>query len=156
MSHPVREPGDEPRLDGVRVVVVDDTPLILDLATEVLQAVGASVTAVDSAEAALTAMQALLPDVLLSDISMPGRDGYWLIDQVRALPPERGGATPAIALTAEAAACARALQAGFQLFVAKPVGILELVRALAALNGRCTTSSNGRRPVAHRVKGTIR
>ena len=50
-------------------------------------------TAVRSAEAALTALQSERPDVLLSDISMPGRDGYWLIDQVRALPAEQGGAT---------------------------------------------------------------
>jgi CheY-like chemotaxis protein len=61
---------------GVRVLVVDDAQVVLEVVTEILQLVGASVTAVRSAEAALTALQSERPDVLLSDISMGGRDGY--------------------------------------------------------------------------------
>jgi CheY-like chemotaxis protein len=137
LANLAREFADEPRLDGVRVLVVDDARVVLEVVTEILQLVGATVTAVRSAEAALTALQSERPDVLLSDISMPGKDGYWLIDQVRALPAERGGATPAIALTAETALehSTRALRAGFQVHVAKPVGVLELVGIVAGFNG---------------------
>jgi CheY-like chemotaxis protein len=87
-----------PRVDGVRVLVVDDASYVLDVVTAILEENGAVVTAVDSADAALEALQRTRPDVLLSDLSMPGKGGYWLIGQVRQLPPERGGATPAAAL----------------------------------------------------------
>ena len=89
-----------PRLDGVRVLVVDDTPCVLQVVTAILEEDGATVTAVSSAEEALGYLQEERPHVLLSDLAMPGRGGYWLIGQVRALPAERGGATPAAALTA--------------------------------------------------------
>jgi CheY-like chemotaxis protein len=77
--------------------------------------------------------------VLISDIAMPQHDGYWLIEQVRALPPERGGATPALALTAyvRAEEQARVLAAGFQHYVPKPVAPDEL-RALVARIARET------------------
>jgi CheY-like chemotaxis protein len=116
MAYPARDPADAPRLDGVHVLVVDDAPIVLEAVTEILRSVGATVTAVPSAGVALTALRSERPDVLLSDISMPGKDGYWLIDQVRALPAERGGVTPAIALTAEAGSehRERALRARFQ------------------------------------------
>ena len=86
---------------------------------------------------ALELLQAWRPHVLLSDIGMPGGDGYELIERVRELPEERGGHTPAAALTAYAgpADCARALAAGFQLHVAKPVDPAELAAAVAALAG---------------------
>jgi CheY-like chemotaxis protein len=138
MAYPARDPADAPRLDGVHVLVVDDAPIVLEAVTEILRSVGATVTAVPSAGVALTALRSERPDVLLSDISMPGKDGYWLIDQVRALPAERGGVTPAIALTAEAGSehRERALRARFQLHVAKPVGVLDLVGIVATLSGR--------------------
>src|SRR3989442_8609846 len=82
------------RLDGLRVLVVDDAPYVLDVVTDILQADGAVVTAVGSAEEALEVPQPERPDVLLSDLSMPDKGGYWLIGQGRALPPERGGAPP--------------------------------------------------------------
>src|SRR2546428_12067446 len=82
------------RLDGLRVLVVDDAPYVLDVVTDILQADGAVVTAVGSAEEALEVLQRGRPDVLLSDLSMPDKGGYWLIGEVGALPPERGGATP--------------------------------------------------------------
>ena len=96
---------------------------------------GATVTAVDSADEALAALQQELPHVLVSDLSMPGKGGYWLIGQVRALPPERGGATPAAALTSHAGPQHRAsvLRAGFQHHVDKPVAVRELVNVVATL-----------------------
>src|SRR5258705_1443236 len=126
---------DDSRLDGVRVLVVDDTRNVREAMTDILTQDGATVTAVGSAEEALAALQRERPDVLLSDLSMPGKGGYWLIGQVRALPPEHGGVTPAAAFTAYASPAHRAgvLRAGFQLHVAKPVGIHELVDVVATL-----------------------
>ena len=91
---------DRSRLDGVRVLVVDDARYVLDVVTEILQRSGAIVTAVASAEEALDVLQRERPDVLLSDLSMPGKGGYWLIGQVRTLSQNLGGETPAAALTA--------------------------------------------------------
>src|SRR2546430_8847744 len=86
---------DGPRLDGVRVLVVNDMRPVRQVVTDILECAGATVTAVDSAEDALDILQRERPNVLLSDLSMPeGKDGYWLIGQVRALPPDRGGANP--------------------------------------------------------------
>jgi len=104
---------------------------VRDVVTEIIERAGATVTAVGSAEDALDVLQLDRPNVLLTDLSMPGKGGYWLIGQVRALPPERGGITPAAALTAYTSPEHRAsvLRAGFQYQVAKPVGIRELVGA---------------------------
>lgn len=126
---------DGPRLDGVRVLVVDDAVHVRAVVTDILTQDGARVTAVASAEEALAALQGERPDVLLSDLAMPGKGGYWLIGQVRALPPERGGATPAAALTAFTGPEHRAsvLRAGFQLHVAKPIGLEALVGAVTML-----------------------
>ena len=124
-----------PRLDGVRVLVVDDAPYVLQAVTAILEEDGATVTAVGTAEEALAALQSERPDVLLSDLAMPGRGGYWLIGQVRALPPERGGATPAAAFTAYAGPEHRAsiLRAKFQYHIEKPIGARELVGVVAIL-----------------------
>ena len=124
-----------PRLDGVRVLVVDDAPYVLQAVTAILEEDGATVTAVGTAEEALAALQGERPDVLLSDLAMPGRGGYWLIGQVRTLPLERGGATPAAAFTAYAGPEHRAsiLRAGFQYHVEKPIGARELVGVVAIL-----------------------
>jgi CheY-like chemotaxis protein len=124
-----------PRPDGVRVLVVDDAPYVRDVVTEILTTGGAKVTAVGSADEALAALQWERPDVLLSDLAMPGRGGYWLIGQVRALPPECGGGTPAAALTAYTGPehGASVLRAGFQLHVEKPVGLEALIGAVAIL-----------------------
>src|SRR2546425_7517937 len=99
MASPALRLNDVPRLDGVRVLVVDDALDVQEVVTEVLSQDGARVTTVGSAEEALAALQSERPDVLVSDLAMPGKGGYWLIGQVRALPPERGGVTPAVALT---------------------------------------------------------
>ena len=123
------------RLDGVRVLVVDDATNVREVVTDILTQDGAKVTAVGSAEEALAALQRERPDVLLSDLAMPGKGGYWLIGQVRALPPERGGVTPAAALTAYAGPEHRAsvLRAGFQLHVEKPIGLDALIGVVAML-----------------------
>jgi CheY-like chemotaxis protein len=126
---------DQSRLDGVRVLVVDDTRSVRDVVTDMLTHSGAEVTAVGTAEEALDVLQRERPDVLLSDLSMPGKGGYWLIGQVRALAPGLGGATPAAALTAYTTAEHRAsvIRAGFQYHVGKPVGLDELVGVVAIL-----------------------
>jgi CheY-like chemotaxis protein len=135
MASPVTCLNDGPRLDGVRVLVVDDVRSVREIVAEILSHDGAKVTAVGSAEEALDALQGERPDVLLSDLAMPGKGGYWLIGQVRALPPERGGVTPAVALTAFAGPEHRAsvLRAGFQLHVEKPVALDALIEAVAML-----------------------
>jgi CheY-like chemotaxis protein len=135
MTCPAVRLNDGLRLDGVRVLVVDDTPDVREVVTDILTQDGARVTAVGSAEEALAALRWERPDVLLSDLAMPGRGGYWLIGQVRALPPELGGVTPAAALTAYTGPEHRAsvLRAGFQLHVKKPVGLEALISAVALL-----------------------
>ena len=135
MASPVTCLNDALRLEGVRVLVVDDVRAVREVVTSILSHDGAKVTAVGSAEEALDALQGERPDVLLSDLAMPGKGGYWLIGQVRALPPERGGVTPAVALTAFAGPEHRAsvLRAGFQLHVEKPVALDDLIEAVAML-----------------------
>ncbi|WP_166507403.1 PAS domain S-box protein [Nostoc sp. 106C] len=127
-----------PSLDGVRVLVVDDEQDARQLITTVLSQYGAQVMTVASAADALIAVQQFHPDVLVSDIGMPEADGYILIRQLRSLPSEQGGRIPAVALTAYARAedRTRSLLAGFQLHVSKPVNPAELATVVANLAGR--------------------
>ena len=122
-------------LGGIRVLVVDGSNLVRATVTAMLEHYGAAVTAVASADEALEALQRERPDVLVSDLAMPGKGGYWLISQVRALPPERGGATPAAALTGFTGPEHRAsiLRAGFQYHVEKPVTLQQLAGVVALL-----------------------
>lgn len=126
-----------PVLDGLRVLVVDDEEDARQLIRAVLEQCKAEVTAVPSASDALQAIERLQPDILVSDIGMPGEDGYTLIRRVRGLPPESGGRIPAIALTAYARVEDRmnVLSAGFQMHVPKPVEPAELVAIVASLVG---------------------
>jgi PAS domain S-box-containing protein len=126
------------RLDGVRVMVVDDEADTRDLLSFSLRNYGAEVTALGSASEALAAIQRAKPDVLVSDIGLPGDDGYALIRKVRALDEERGGRVPAAALTAYAKDedRHRAIAAGFQAHVPKPVELAELANVVASLAGR--------------------
>jgi PAS domain S-box-containing protein len=126
------------RLDGVRVMVVDDEADTRDLLSFSLRNYGAEVTALGSASEALAAIQQDKPDVLVSDIGLPGDDGYDLIRQVRALDEQRGGRVPAAALTAYAKDedSHRAIAAGFQAHVTKPVELAELANVVASLAGR--------------------
>ena len=125
-------------LSGLRVLLVDDDADTLHILAAVLSRHGAEVTTAASASPALAALEGQRPDVLISDIGLPDEDGYTLIRRVRALPAERGGNTPAAALTAYARTedRAEALRAGYQLHVAKPVEPAELAAAVAALAGR--------------------
>ncbi|HTN90644.1 MAG TPA: ATP-binding protein, partial [Sorangium sp.] len=122
-------------LTGVRVLVVDDQPDAREVAQRVLEECAASVTTVGSAAEAMAALERERPDVLVSDLGMPCEDGFQLIQRVRGLGPARGGATPAVALSALARAedRARALGAGYQAHVAKPLDPAELVGVVAAL-----------------------
>lgn len=120
---------------GVHILVVDDDEDARHLIRTILEYCGALVTAVASAPAALGTFRSVIPDVLLSDISMPDHDGYWLLQQVRALPAERGGRVPAVALTAHGRAHGpdRTLAAGFQAHLSKPVDAWELCRTIIGL-----------------------
>jgi len=123
------------RLDGVSVLVVDDHEDSRDLLIALLQSIGATVYSAASAVDALAVLRARRPDVLLSDIEMPGASGYELIQDVRALHPDSGGLTPAIALTAYAREedRARVLASGFQSHLAKPALPDDIVSAIATV-----------------------
>ncbi|MFL6263639.1 MAG: response regulator [Thermoanaerobaculia bacterium] len=125
-------------LAGVRVVVVEDEADTRELLVMALQQCGAEVAAFASAPEALASFDRAVPDVLLSDIGMPVQDGYDLIHTLRAREPGRGGNVPAAALTAYARAedRLRALEAGYQTHLAKPVDPSELISTVARLAGR--------------------
>ncbi len=122
-------------LTGLRVLVVDDETDARDFYTAVLEAYGAQVTTVASVKEALEALERQCPDVLISDIGMPGEDGYMLLRQVRAREARRGGHLPALALTAYARGedCKKALDAGFQKHMSKPVNPDDLVMVVGNL-----------------------
>jgi signal transduction histidine kinase len=125
-------------LAGVRLLVVDDEPGAREVIASVLQGYGAQVTLAESGQAALTKLFEERPHVLVADLAMPGMDGYALIEQVRALDPDFGGQTPAVAVTGYASPMdrLRALQSGYQNHVAKPVEPHELAIVIASLTGR--------------------
>jgi len=122
-------------LKSVRVLVVEDEAASREVVALILERSGAEVMVSASASEALGILERELPDVLVADIEMPGEDGYSLVAKVRALPSERGGRTPAIALTAHAGALdrARLLDAGFDQHVPKPLQPLELIQVVASL-----------------------
>ena len=136
---PKPEPADpDVRLDGVRVMVVEDEQDVRDFLRMSLVHYGAEVTAFETSADALVAVEAQRPDVLVSDIGMPGEDGYAFIRRVRALGPDRGGQVPAAALTAYAKGedGQRVLSAGFQVHLPKPVQPADLANVVATLAGR--------------------
>jgi PAS domain S-box-containing protein len=128
---------DMPGLANVKVVVVDDDADARELVSRVLEGRGAQVIAASSAAEALQAVARERPHVLVSDIGMPGTDGYQLIHQVRQLGAAQGGTVPAVALTAFARSEDRrqAIAAGYQMHLAKPVEPVELVTVVASLAG---------------------
>jgi signal transduction histidine kinase/CheY-like chemotaxis protein len=127
-----------PSLEGVRVLVVDDGDESREMVAMVLEKRGAQVTGVPYASEALTTMAEVRPDVLLADLELGDANGDSLIQKIRALPAGEGGSTPAAALGSYARAedRTRALLAGFQIHLAKPVRPAELVAAVASLSGR--------------------
>jgi CheY-like chemotaxis protein len=128
-----------PQLEELRILAVDDDPDARDLLTTILTECGADVKTAASVQAALQILQepTWQPDVLISDIEMPEADGYSLIRAIRAQ-EQNGTMLPAIALTAYARAedRLRALSAGFQMHVPKPVEPAELLTVVASLAGR--------------------
>jgi signal transduction histidine kinase/CheY-like chemotaxis protein len=127
-----------PTLDGCHVLLVDDAPDARDFLLAMLLRIGAQVTVAHDAPTAFHHLRELRPNVIVSDIEMPGEDGHSLIRRIRALSPEEGGATPAIALTANNrfADRMRALSAGFQIHITKPVEPDELAMVIANLRGQ--------------------
>jgi PAS domain S-box-containing protein len=127
-------------LDHVRVLVVEDDADTLDVLKAVLNNYGADVVTATSAREAIDTFEHWQPDVLVSDLAMPDQDGYQLIRQLRSRDPDHGGNTPAVALTAYARNedRTRALAAGFQMHLAKPIAPRELIAALASLSGHTT------------------
>ncbi len=125
-------------LDGIKVLVVDDEPDARELIRLLLIGAKADVLTASSADEGLSALSSFRPNVLVSDIGMPERDGYQLMRAIRSLPPEQGGRTPAIALTAFARSEDRtkALLAGFQVHIAKPIEPHELIVTIGSLTGR--------------------
>jgi signal transduction histidine kinase/CheY-like chemotaxis protein len=124
-----------PALAGIQVLVVDDDPDGAELIATVLSHGGAAVRTCASAAEALAQFEKSRPDVLVSDIEMPGEDGYALIRRIRALPAARGGNVPAAAITGYGRTedRVRALAAGFTTHVPKPVDPVELAAVVHSL-----------------------
>jgi len=124
-------------LTGLRVLLVEDEEDGRELMAEVLSASGARVSAAGSVREAMTLFEESRPTILVSDIGMPIEDGYALIRRIRSLPADRGGNVPAVAVTAYAREedRLRALGAGFQAHVAKPVDPAELLRTVSRMAG---------------------
>jgi CheY-like chemotaxis protein len=122
----------------LRLLLVEDEREALEMARLMLEERGAEVSAATSAAEGFRLLRELRPDVLISDIEMPGEDGYALVGRVRSLAPVEGGDTHCVALTAHARPedRLRALAASFDAHVAKPVEVAELAAVLAALARR--------------------
>lgn len=146
--------GERPRprspLDGVRVLLVDDDAMVRDVIGRLLVGYGGTVIATAGAAEALDALPRARPDVVVSDIDMPGENGYALIRTMRALPPDLGGQTPAVCLTGRDAEEdeGHAIRAGFQHCLGKPVDARRLVTVVASLASVAAGASRGRRLVS--------
>lgn len=124
-------------LDGLRVLVVDDEADVREFITAILEPYGVGVRAVASAAAALDELEQFRPDVLVSDIRMPGEDGYSLIRRIRELEADRGIHLPAAAITAYLDEDReKAIRAGFEAHLHKLAQPTELVELVAQLAGR--------------------
>jgi PAS domain S-box-containing protein len=125
-------------LSGIKVLVIDDEPDARELIKWILTQSKAAVVIAASATEGLEMLKTERPDVLISDIGMPGKDGYQFIREVRNLPAIEGGKTPAIALTAFAGSGDRtkALIAGYHMHLAKPIESDELIATIGSLKGR--------------------
>jgi CheY-like chemotaxis protein len=122
-------------LQGVRVLVVEDDDDAREITRAILEQAGAAVVAVDGARPAIEALEKDPPQVVVSDISMPGEDGHTFLRKVRALPRGRGGRIPAVALTASNSRETRlqSREAGFHYHLTKPANPEQLVEIVAAL-----------------------
>jgi CheY-like chemotaxis protein len=132
-----------PNLQGVKVLVVDDEPDARNVICKLLVHHHAEVATAGTADEALAMLTAFQPTVLISDIGMPGKDGYQFIREVRSCPETECGNVPAVALTAFARSedRRRAMMAGYQAHVTKPVDASELLAVVAMLTGKTTNST---------------
>jgi len=123
------------RLRGIKLLVVDDDRDTCDTIGTVLESEGAEVRTCQSAREALALLDHWVPDIMMSDIAMPGEDGYTLMRKVRARKADAGGRMLAVALTAYSGDedRVRALSAGFQVHVGKPVEPQQLVRIVGSV-----------------------
>ncbi|HEX8186505.1 MAG TPA: ATP-binding protein [Blastocatellia bacterium] len=124
-----------PRLVGLQVLIVEDDPDMREALGIILKSEGASIKVTATVKEGFEVLESWKPDVLVSDIGMPGEDGFALIEKLRLLTPERGGQIPAIALTGYAGTQDgdRVLLAGFQKYLAKPAQLEDLIEAIAGL-----------------------
>jgi len=125
-------------LADIHVLVVDDYEDTLEVFGAALHRFGANVVKARSARHALTIMKTVRVNVIVSDLTMPGEDGLWLLEQIRRLKSEHGRSIPAIAVTAhrERYTAGRLIELGFDAFLAKPVDPIDLARTVASLIGR--------------------
>jgi CheY-like chemotaxis protein len=114
------------------VLVVDDDEVLRDLLADFLERCGFEVTQAGSADEAFALFQLRPPTLVISDINMPGRDGTWLVSAIRALPRERGGATPVIALSSDPD-WEHAMPSGFDVHVLKPIHPTRLLQVVIPL-----------------------
>ncbi|MGK3962821.1 ATP-binding protein [Sorangium sp. So ce118] len=140
----------ERHLDGLRVLVVDDDADAGEVAGAMLRELGVEPQVARSAEEALRALVEFRPDILLSDLGMPFEDGFALMHKVRALPPDAGGGIPAVAVTAYARSedRQRALAAGFQAYLAKPISAADLADVVSNLAVQLPSGPARGRPLA--------
>ena len=124
-------------LKGLRILLVEDDPDFRELVSEILEQTGGNVRSEASAAAAFATMLTFRPQLLVSDIAMPGEDGYSLMRRIRALDAEMGGEIPAIAVTAFTSAedRKRASEAGFSAHIGKPVELAHLLAKMGQLSG---------------------
>jgi hypothetical protein len=134
-----------PDLQGLHVLFVDDEPDARELVEEFLRGRGARVTTAASAQEALARLGELRPDLLVSDIGMPKESGLSLLQRIRQLPPDEGGSIPALAVTGLASIedARRALAAGFQEYLPKPLQLDKLLETLSRLGRARVTKSAG-------------
>ncbi len=143
-------------IKGVKVLVVDDDPDARALVKRLLEDHGASVTTAASVSDGIACLMSEPPDVLVSDIGMPNEDGYSFIRRVRELPPEKGGAVRALALTAYARLedRDRSILAGFQMHMSKPVDPAELIAMVATLAGSMGSLAESVQPASFVLAAT--
>lgn len=140
-AHPTSAPsapaGPEVSLAGIGVLVIDDEIDARELVLSLLVDAAADVRTAGSAKDGVALVQSFRPDVIVSDIGMPDQDGYQFMRDVRALAADAGGRTPAVALTAFARSedRTRAMNAGYQVHVSKPIEPQELVATIRSLAG---------------------
>ncbi|MGB7312462.1 MAG: ATP-binding protein, partial [Nodosilinea sp.] len=144
-AHPAGEPTTPaPNLSDIRVLLVDDHLDTLELLATLLTQYGAIVLAVNSAVEAMETLEIFHPDLLVSDIGMPGADGHTLIQGIRALPPEKGGQVPALAFTSycQDDDYQQTITSGYQRLIAKPLEVEQLINAIAGLAHSAKSTSD--------------